>query len=202
MQQLETNLNFISSLPDRPAMETQALKREFDKAGNVIKDYINNILIPDLSLFETEIQTSIQTRIDTALTDIREEMSTLQTTLEGQMTTLQNNVNSQLNTMNSQISTIAGKVSQIRTQDFSGSYSLGDGEHVFSLTPSIPSGYQYLTANWTRFTSDGEDAKRDEPHQPFYRPDTGKIVVHTGSGQIGRIRTHNYTIRAFYIKIS
>lgn len=52
MQQLETNLNFISSLPADPAMTTQALQQEFDKAGNVIKDFINNIL-------EAEIESDI-----------------------------------------------------------------------------------------------------------------------------------------------
>lgn len=96
MQQLEEDLNFIRSLPARPAMRTEDLQAEFDRAGNKIKDWINNVHIPELLLFQTEINTSIQTQIDTALTTIRGEMNTLKTTLEGEMSTLQETVNTAL----------------------------------------------------------------------------------------------------------
>lgn len=96
MQQLEADLNFIRSLPARPAMRTEDLQAEFDKAGNTIKDWINNTHIPELMLFQTDIQTSIQTQINTALDTIRGEMNTLRTTLEGEMSTLRSNVNSAL----------------------------------------------------------------------------------------------------------
>lgn len=57
MQRLETNLNFISSLADQPAMSTAELKQEFDKAGNVIKDFINNTMIRELDdIVTNEIQ--------------------------------------------------------------------------------------------------------------------------------------------------
>ena len=58
MQQLETNLNFISSLPDLPAMTTSALKAEFDKAGNIIKDFINSTLEAEIT---SDIATSLAT---------------------------------------------------------------------------------------------------------------------------------------------
>lgn len=111
MQQLETDLNFIRSLPARPAMRTEDLQAEFDKAGNTIKDWINNIHIPELTLFQTEINTSIQTQIDTALATIRGEMDTLQTTLEGEMSTLETNLNNSMNTLENNVnSALAGKV--------------------------------------------------------------------------------------------
>lgn len=42
------NLNIISSLPDKPTKSADELKADFDKGVNLIKNYINNILIPQL----------------------------------------------------------------------------------------------------------------------------------------------------------
>lgn len=61
MRQLETNLNYISSLPDDPAMTTTALKQEFDKAGNVIKTFINEELEEDIT---TDIASCLATAKD------------------------------------------------------------------------------------------------------------------------------------------
>lgn len=59
MTPLETNLNYISSLPDDPTITTSALKQEFDKAGNVIKNFINSVL-------EAEITSDIATCLASA----------------------------------------------------------------------------------------------------------------------------------------
>lgn len=108
MQQLETDLNYISSLPDRPAMATDALKREFDKAGNAIKDYINSIMIPDLVTYQTELQASVASQINSVRTELEGAMSTLQTTLEGEMQELSSSLTEALNavtgTANSKVS--------------------------------------------------------------------------------------------------
>ena len=112
MRQLEDDLNFISSLPDRPAMATADLKREFDKAGNRIKTYINSIMLPDLVDFQTNIETTISTQIGGLRTELEEDMTTLQTTLEGEMTDLSTNLNSAMNQLRSDVeSSIGGKVS-------------------------------------------------------------------------------------------
>lgn len=58
MQQLETDLNYISSLADQPAMATAELKAQFDMAGNTIKNYINNLFIPSIA---ADIATSLAT---------------------------------------------------------------------------------------------------------------------------------------------
>lgn len=42
---LTENLNVHQSLPDQPTMTAEELKQEWDKAPNLIKDYINNLLI-------------------------------------------------------------------------------------------------------------------------------------------------------------
>lgn len=139
MQQLEADLNFIRSLPARPAMRTEDLQAEFDKAGNTIKDWINNTHIPELMLFQTDIQTSIQTQINTALDTIRGEMNTLKTTLEGEMTDLSTNLNSAMNQLRSDVeSSIGGKV---------GSGDFVITTHNQDVEPSY--GYNYETRNTT-----------------------------------------------------
>ena len=39
INKLNSNLNIISNLPDKPTQEVSALKAKFDEAGNTIKDY-------------------------------------------------------------------------------------------------------------------------------------------------------------------
>ena len=53
---LTENLNIHQSLPDQPTMTTAELKQEWDKAPNIIKDYINDILIEEV---ESEINESV-----------------------------------------------------------------------------------------------------------------------------------------------
>nr|DAY42931.1 MAG TPA: hypothetical protein [Caudoviricetes sp.] len=48
INKLNSNLNIISNLPDKPTQEVSTLKAKFDEAGNTIKDYINTILIPSI----------------------------------------------------------------------------------------------------------------------------------------------------------
>lgn len=51
IDKLNKDLNIISSLPTCPSSpnySADTLKAEFDKAGNIIKEYINNSLIPQI----------------------------------------------------------------------------------------------------------------------------------------------------------
>lgn len=144
MQTLDANLNFISTLPDKPSISTAELKREFDKAGNTIKDYINNIQIPELTQFQTNIETTISTQIGGLRTELEEDMTTLQTTLEGEMTGLSTNLNSAMNQLRSDVeSSIGGKV---------GSGDFVITTHNQDVEPSY--GYNYETRNTTATNSD------------------------------------------------
>ena len=40
LPELENNLNKLESLPNKPTLSAEDLKEEFDKAPNIIKDYI------------------------------------------------------------------------------------------------------------------------------------------------------------------
>lgn len=143
MRQLEDDLNFISSLPDRPAMATADLKREFDKAGNRIKTYINSIMLPDLVDFQTNIETTISTQIGGLRTELEEDMTTLQTTLEGEMSTLETNLNGSMDSLRTELtSAVSGKVA-------SGDFVIT--QHTQGVEPSY--GYNYETRTTTATNS-------------------------------------------------
>lgn len=48
LSKLTDNLNNISSLPDKPNLQSDELKATFDKTGNIIKKYINEILTEEI----------------------------------------------------------------------------------------------------------------------------------------------------------
>lgn len=49
ISEITDNLNIIQSLADKPTQDANELKIQFDKAGNIIKAYINGTLIPDIN---------------------------------------------------------------------------------------------------------------------------------------------------------
>lgn len=49
VREFTTDVSNHSNLPDKPTATAEELKRIWDKAANDIKDYINEVLIPDLS---------------------------------------------------------------------------------------------------------------------------------------------------------
>lgn len=44
LPKLTENLNKVSSLPEKPTLQSDELQAVFDEAGNVIKEYINDTL--------------------------------------------------------------------------------------------------------------------------------------------------------------
>lgn len=52
--------NFIQSLADKPAQSSTELKREFDKVGTLLKEYINDVLTEELDSKESNIRQIIQ----------------------------------------------------------------------------------------------------------------------------------------------
>ena len=53
---LNENLNIHQSLPDQPALNAEELKQEFDKAPNLIKEYLNGILLPAIDTLMVNLQ--------------------------------------------------------------------------------------------------------------------------------------------------
>lgn len=61
IQKLNENLNIISSLPDKPTLEATNLKEKFDQGNNIIKNYINNTLIPEVESSQLNIVNDLVT---------------------------------------------------------------------------------------------------------------------------------------------
>ncbi len=49
IEKLNENLNIISALDDKPSLSSTDLKAKFDEGPNILKDYINNVLVPALN---------------------------------------------------------------------------------------------------------------------------------------------------------
>ncbi len=108
MRQLETNLNFISSLPDDPTVTTAALKQEFDKAGNVIKGYINDTLLDDIVDADDSTAASVLSQVDGILDefkdDIEDDMNDFKTEVNGAISDMQGTISSMSGTVGSKTS--------------------------------------------------------------------------------------------------
>lgn len=68
LTKLTDNLNNIQSLPNKPSLEADELKAEFDKAGNLIKAYINEILTEEIEALITNTVESAKVVVENVLT--------------------------------------------------------------------------------------------------------------------------------------
>ena len=60
LPQLTDNLNIIQSLPNKPTQEASELKIKFDEAGNIIKVYLNDTLLPEIEKSISNTKTLIE----------------------------------------------------------------------------------------------------------------------------------------------
>ena len=104
MQTLQTDLNYISSLPDDPAMQTAQLKAEFDKAGNVIKNFINQLHIPEVETAISSAITTANSYTDTQVGTVSGNLSQLAQTVSGLQTSLQDQFDTLSQQLQQQIS--------------------------------------------------------------------------------------------------
>lgn len=68
LSKLTDNLNNIQSLPDKPSLEAEELKEEFDKAGNAIKAYINEVLTEEIEALINNTVESAKIIVENVLT--------------------------------------------------------------------------------------------------------------------------------------
>ena len=68
LTKLTDNLNSIQSLPNKPSLEAEELKAEFDKSGNLIKAYINEILTEEIEALITNTVESAKVIVENVLT--------------------------------------------------------------------------------------------------------------------------------------
>lgn len=68
LPQLTENLNIIQSLPNKPTQEANELKIKFDEAGNIIKVYLNDTLLPAIETSISDAKTPIENSLESEST--------------------------------------------------------------------------------------------------------------------------------------
>ena len=68
LTKLTDNLNSIQSLANKPPLEAEDLKAEFDKSSNLIKAYINEILTEEIEVLITNTVESAKVIVENVLT--------------------------------------------------------------------------------------------------------------------------------------
>lgn len=61
LQKLEKDVSVISKLDDKPTLSSSELKKKFDEGPQVIKDYINNVLLPALENINVKVINDLTT---------------------------------------------------------------------------------------------------------------------------------------------
>lgn len=67
LTKLTANLNSVSSLPDKPTLQSDELKSVFDEAGNVIKEYLNDVLTEEIEKLVSDTAKSTKTIVENNL---------------------------------------------------------------------------------------------------------------------------------------
>jgi Mg/Co/Ni transporter MgtE len=67
LTKLTANLNNISSLPDKPTLQSDELKALFDEAGNVIKEYLNEVLTDEVEKLVSDTARANKTTVENTL---------------------------------------------------------------------------------------------------------------------------------------
>lgn len=68
LTKLTDNLNIIQSLANKPPLEAEELKAEFDKSSNAIKEYINEILTEEIEALIISTVESAKVIVENVLT--------------------------------------------------------------------------------------------------------------------------------------
>lgn len=87
MNKLTENLNIIQNLSNQPTENAEELKRAFDEAGNIIKNYLNEVVEPAVSGIEgnyttTEMLSTFKKDINKTLEDLQKNINE---TIQGQI---------------------------------------------------------------------------------------------------------------------
>ena len=68
LTKLTENLNKVGSLANRPTLQPEDLKKIFDESDNIIKDFINEILIPEIEKLVSDTAKANKTTVENVLT--------------------------------------------------------------------------------------------------------------------------------------
>lgn len=95
------NLNIIGSLPDRPAMTAGDLKAKFDEGNNLIKKYLNEMLIPELDEKVNDALKRIEDNFTEKLNSIEERLEGIESSVDEKLNDFKEEMNSLITTNSS-----------------------------------------------------------------------------------------------------
>ena len=90
LQKLNENLNIHQSWPDNPILTSEDLKKKFDEAGNVIKKFLNDLLIPDI---ESKVPEEITSQIKVAVGKLEKKIEDLKKEFGEDLETFKEQIN-------------------------------------------------------------------------------------------------------------
>ena len=110
MEKFTEDLNIIRSLPDNPALTSDEFKSKFDEAGKKIKEYLNNIVGPEIESKAGEAEmTQLNKKIDDSLAELESEVNTALETLTASVNKSISDMQTSLNSSVSSLNTNVGK---------------------------------------------------------------------------------------------
>lgn len=90
MNKLTENLNIIQNLSNQPTENAEELKRKFDEAGNIIKNYLNDTVEPAVTKIENDHITSID--FNNYKKEIKNDLNAFDTKLQQATQELSNSI--------------------------------------------------------------------------------------------------------------
>ena len=205
MTQLETNLNFISSLPDDPTGTTAELKQEFDKAGNVIKNFINNTLESEITADIASCLASAKAYADSAIGELSFSASNISydNTLSGMTAT---DVQSAIDELKTGLTSVASAAnSKLKYSDFAFTsttinISLSAAARKSGTQSISKSGYYALGIIGDTSTSEAIDIRQK---QITSRSNGSGVITYLVQNEdYGNPRTGKITFDILWVKIS
>ena len=159
MEKFTEDLNIIRSLPDNPALTSDEFRSKFDEAGKKIKEYLNNIVGPEIeSKAGEEELTQLNTKINNSLTElegaVNQAISELTTEVNKSLNSVSSTANSKTNYSDFVVTTHS--IHYVRTQSqgdaVTGSFT-NDGYKPLGLVGHYYTNIYSATCNGARVTS-------------------------------------------------
>ena len=105
MEKFTEDLNIIRSLPDNPALTSDEFRSKFDEAGKKIKEYINNILGPEVESKAGEAELNqLNTKINASLIELENAVNQAISGLTSEVNQSLQSMNNAINSTNSTVS--------------------------------------------------------------------------------------------------
>jgi hypothetical protein len=186
MEKFTEDLNIIRSLPDNPALTSDEFRSKFDEAGKKIKEYINNILGPEVESKAGEaemtlLSTNLNNKIDDSLAelerDVNKAISDLTTSVNGSLQSMNSAINSTNSTVSQKTTYADFLITRNSYQNQGNDYVVSTSDRNADLYHSVnQSGYYPIALIGVRGTS--TDEKFDYRYGYLSNQTNGSCIAH------------------------